>query len=168
MSTEWMADGKCREYPAERSSREMRRGDHCATNLRHLSRSEPVLEYALENHVDHGIWGGCSERERRRILRERRRRRVFNSDPSSAPFACSSACSTSPKVATTICSKPFAPRPVSHCATTRRSVPQSCGLHLINDRDALSHDVRELIRASFEGLDLRIHEGVHPGSASST
>jgi len=33
---------------------------------------------------------------------------------------------------------------------------------LINDRDALSHDVRELIRASFEGLDLRIHEGVHP------
>jgi hypothetical protein len=32
--------------------------------------------------VDHGIWGGCSERERRRILRERRRRRIFNTDAS--------------------------------------------------------------------------------------
>ncbi len=30
------------------------------------------LEYALSNHIDHGIWGGASERERRRILRIRR------------------------------------------------------------------------------------------------
>lgn len=30
------------------------------------------LEYALANHIDHGVWGGCSERERRRILRRRR------------------------------------------------------------------------------------------------
>ena len=29
-------------------------------------------EYALENRIDHGVWGGCSERERRRILRRRR------------------------------------------------------------------------------------------------
>ncbi|HUI03793.1 MAG TPA: WhiB family transcriptional regulator [Acidimicrobiales bacterium] len=32
----------------------------------------PCLEYALANHVDHGVWGGTSERERRRILRRRR------------------------------------------------------------------------------------------------
>jgi WhiB family redox-sensing transcriptional regulator len=30
------------------------------------------LEYALDNRVDHGVWGGASERERRRLLRQRR------------------------------------------------------------------------------------------------
>lgn len=30
------------------------------------------LEYALANHIDHGVWGGTSERERRRIMRRRR------------------------------------------------------------------------------------------------
>ena len=30
------------------------------------------LEYALAYRIDHGVWGGCSERERRRILRRRR------------------------------------------------------------------------------------------------
>ena len=30
------------------------------------------LEYALEHRIEHGVWGGASERERRRILRRRR------------------------------------------------------------------------------------------------
>jgi len=30
------------------------------------------LEHALVNRIDHGVWGGCSERERRRILKRRR------------------------------------------------------------------------------------------------
>jgi len=30
------------------------------------------LEYALAESIDHGVWGGCSERERRRIARRRR------------------------------------------------------------------------------------------------
>ena len=34
------------------------------------------LEYALANRVDHGVWGGTSERERRRILRHRRLTRL--------------------------------------------------------------------------------------------
>jgi WhiB family redox-sensing transcriptional regulator len=33
------------------------------------------LEYALENRIQHGIFGGQSERARDRILRERRRAR---------------------------------------------------------------------------------------------
>jgi WhiB family transcriptional regulator, redox-sensing transcriptional regulator len=36
----------------------------------------PCLEYALTNRIDHGVWGGTSERERRRILRQRRLARV--------------------------------------------------------------------------------------------
>lgn len=30
------------------------------------------LEYALANRIEHGVWGGTSERERRRILKRRR------------------------------------------------------------------------------------------------
>lgn len=30
------------------------------------------LEYALLNRIRHGVWGGCSERGRQRILRQRR------------------------------------------------------------------------------------------------
>jgi WhiB family redox-sensing transcriptional regulator len=30
------------------------------------------LEYALTNRLDHGVWGGASERQRHRILRRRR------------------------------------------------------------------------------------------------
>ncbi|MCB1267759.1 MAG: WhiB family transcriptional regulator [Acidimicrobiia bacterium] len=29
------------------------------------------LDYALDNRIDHGVWGGTSERERRRILKAR-------------------------------------------------------------------------------------------------
>jgi WhiB family redox-sensing transcriptional regulator len=31
------------------------------------------LEHALANREKQGVWGGCSERERRRIVRQRRR-----------------------------------------------------------------------------------------------
>ena len=30
------------------------------------------LDYALEHRIEHGVWGGTSERERRRIQRSRR------------------------------------------------------------------------------------------------
>jgi WhiB family redox-sensing transcriptional regulator len=33
---------------------------------------EQCLEYALDERIEHGVWGGCSERERRRILKRRR------------------------------------------------------------------------------------------------
>jgi WhiB family redox-sensing transcriptional regulator len=33
---------------------------------------DECLEYALQHRIEHGVWGGASERERRRILRRRR------------------------------------------------------------------------------------------------
>lgn len=30
------------------------------------------LEYAILNRIEHGVWGGASERERKRIIRRRR------------------------------------------------------------------------------------------------
>ena len=33
---------------------------------------DTCLEYALDQRIEHGVWGGCSERERRRILKRRR------------------------------------------------------------------------------------------------
>lgn len=34
---------------------------------------EPCLEHALSVREKEGVWGGCTERERRRIIRQRRR-----------------------------------------------------------------------------------------------
>jgi WhiB family redox-sensing transcriptional regulator len=34
---------------------------------------EPCLEYALANRESDGIWGGATEKERRRMLRQRRK-----------------------------------------------------------------------------------------------
>jgi WhiB family redox-sensing transcriptional regulator len=34
---------------------------------------KPCLEFALANREKHGVWGGLTERERRRVLRQRRR-----------------------------------------------------------------------------------------------
>ena len=34
---------------------------------------QPCLEFALTTREKHGVWGGLTERERRRVLRQRRR-----------------------------------------------------------------------------------------------
>lgn len=33
---------------------------------------QSCLDYALAHRIDHGVWGGTSERQRRRILKARR------------------------------------------------------------------------------------------------
>lgn len=73
MDTEWMAEGNCRNeppalfFPSDGVGVEVAKR-LCATCPVRM----PCLEYALRNKIDHGVWGGASERERRRILRQRR------------------------------------------------------------------------------------------------
>lgn len=74
MDTEWMAKGKCRELPPETFFPSDGVGVDAARRICvDCPAKEPCLEYALANHIDHGVWGGTSERERRRIARQRRR-----------------------------------------------------------------------------------------------
>ncbi len=77
MDTNWMADGNCRDespslfFPSDGVGVEVARRI-CAT----CPVKSPCLEYALRNRIDHGVWGGASERERRRIARRRRSARA--------------------------------------------------------------------------------------------
>jgi WhiB family redox-sensing transcriptional regulator len=80
MDTEWMSRGRCRDmdpaifFPNDGVGVQVaqRICAECAV------RAE-CLEYALANRVDHGVWGGSSERERRRLLRQRRLARARSS-----------------------------------------------------------------------------------------
>ena len=73
MDTKWMAKGNCAAqhpdtfFPSDGAGVEVAKKicDGCPMQ-------ERCLEYALRNRIDHGVWGGCSERQRRRILRARR------------------------------------------------------------------------------------------------
>ncbi len=73
MDTQWMARGNCahenpaRFFPSDGVGVEVARRI-CAT----CPVKETCLEHALVNRIDHGVWGGASERERRRILKRRR------------------------------------------------------------------------------------------------
>lgn len=71
--TAWMKEARCRDlnpaifFPSDGVGVEVAR-HYCAE----CPVSEACLQYALENHIDHGVWGGTSERQRRRIARNRR------------------------------------------------------------------------------------------------
>lgn len=73
MDTKWMDEGRCRDldpatfFPSDGAGVETARRicEECPVRI-------TCLEFALVNRVDHGVWGGASERERRRILRSRR------------------------------------------------------------------------------------------------
>jgi WhiB family transcriptional regulator, redox-sensing transcriptional regulator len=72
-ATAWMAAGNCRLYPPATFFPSDGVG---VEKARKICAGCPVttqcLDYALEHRIDHGVWGGCSERERRRILKRRR------------------------------------------------------------------------------------------------
>ncbi|MDP9075083.1 MAG: WhiB family transcriptional regulator, partial [Actinomycetota bacterium] len=73
MDTTWMVEGKCRELPPETFFPSDGVGVEVARRIcADCPVKEPCLEYALYNRIEHGVWGGASERERRRIARRRR------------------------------------------------------------------------------------------------
>jgi WhiB family redox-sensing transcriptional regulator len=73
MDTDWMDKGLCRQvapstfFPNDGVGVDVARRI-CGT----CPVQAPCLEYALVERIDHGVWGGASERERRRILKRRR------------------------------------------------------------------------------------------------
>jgi WhiB family transcriptional regulator, redox-sensing transcriptional regulator len=69
----WMFEARCRGinpaefFPSDGTGVETAQRVCAACAVR-----SECLEYALVNRIEHGVWGGASERERRRILRRRR------------------------------------------------------------------------------------------------
>src|ERR1700745_3160012 len=73
VDTNWMAEGKCRELPPETFFPSDGVGVEIARRIcADCPVKAPCLEYALYNRIEHGVWGGASGRERRRIARQRR------------------------------------------------------------------------------------------------
>jgi WhiB family redox-sensing transcriptional regulator len=69
----WMAAGECRNHPPATFFPSDGVGvDRARKICGGCAVAEQCLEYALENRIDHGVWGATSERERRRILKRRR------------------------------------------------------------------------------------------------
>ena len=70
--TTWMSHGNCAQrdpsmfFPSDGVGVEIARKacEGCPVKTQ-------CLEYAIAERIDHGVWGGCSERERRRIIRSR-------------------------------------------------------------------------------------------------
>ncbi|MGI8794920.1 MAG: WhiB family transcriptional regulator [Acidimicrobiales bacterium] len=73
MNANWMDDGMCRDldpaifFPSDGVGVEIAR-----TICGECPVRDECLEFALRNRIDHGVWGGASERQRRRVLRSRR------------------------------------------------------------------------------------------------
>ena len=72
MSTKWMFKGNC----ANTNPNAFFPNDGVGVEFaKSICESCPVrllcLEYALKNRISQGVWGGCSERQRRRIRKER-------------------------------------------------------------------------------------------------
>ena len=74
MNQSWRQHAACRGidpdifYPAEDEEADVAK-EVCAQCSVHTA----CLEYALTSREREGVWGGATERERRRIIRQRRR-----------------------------------------------------------------------------------------------
>lgn len=73
-ATQWMAVGNCNNHPPAVFFPSDGVGVEAAKKICETCPvAGPCLEYALDQRIDHGVWGGTSERQRRRILRARRK-----------------------------------------------------------------------------------------------
>ena len=73
MDLEWMTQAKCRDLDPATFFPSDGVGVHVAQRICAECAARPVcLDYALTHRIDHGVWGGTSERERRRLQRRRR------------------------------------------------------------------------------------------------
>ena len=71
---EWIAEGLCRGMDPQVFFPSDGLGVQAAAAIcQGCPVREPCLEYALVNRIQHGVFGGVSERGRDRILRDRRR-----------------------------------------------------------------------------------------------
>lgn len=72
MDTNWMDRGLCRSYPPETFFPSDGVGVEVAKRIcAECPVKAECLDHALDNRIDHGVWGGTSERQRRRILKAR-------------------------------------------------------------------------------------------------
>lgn len=77
---EFFADAKCRDMPTEffyPDPKDQHAFDAKAREARKFCEDCPVIDeclnYAIENGLVWGVWGGTSERERRRMVKRYRR-----------------------------------------------------------------------------------------------
>jgi WhiB family redox-sensing transcriptional regulator len=72
VSEQWMAVGACRGldpaifFPSDGAGVIGARKICCNCDV-----VDECLDYALKNRIEHGVWGGSSERERKRLQRAR-------------------------------------------------------------------------------------------------
>ena len=77
METIWMARGNCSNKPPEIFFPSDGAGVEKAKSICVTCPvKEMCLEHALSHRIDHGVWGGFSERQRRRIRKERRQNKL--------------------------------------------------------------------------------------------
>jgi WhiB family redox-sensing transcriptional regulator len=75
--TSWMADAVCKEHPPEVFFPTDGVGVEVARRIcANCPVREPCLNYAIHNRIEHGVWGGTSERGRRRLAMAQNRRIV--------------------------------------------------------------------------------------------
>lgn len=71
-SIDWMETGRCADHPPSTFFPSDGVGVAIAKRICDgCGVKGACLEYALRNRIEHGVWGGASERQRRRLLKQR-------------------------------------------------------------------------------------------------